>query len=88
MTVGIAVVVAIGSVSIDAMLIVAANLSFGAIAGILFVWLAHALLPDLPETFAMSRPQQQEQAIDKAGATGCVPGPDDCFPCRTVLSIQ
>jgi hypothetical protein len=65
MTVGIAMVVAIGSVSIDAMLIIAANLSFGTIAGILFVWLAHALLPDLPETFAMSRPQQQSKLSTK-----------------------
>lgn len=65
MTVGVAMVVAIGSVSVDAMLTVAANLSFGTIAGILFVWLAHALLPDLPETFAMSRPQQQSKPSTK-----------------------
>jgi hypothetical protein len=65
MTAGIAMVVAIGSVSIDIMLIASANLSFGTIAGILFVWLAHALLPDLPGTFAMARPQEQEKPSDK-----------------------
>ncbi len=65
MTVGVAMVVAIGSVSVDVMLVIAANLSVGAVAGILFVWLAHALLPDLPETFAMSRPQQQSKPSEK-----------------------
>ncbi|NOR72825.1 MAG: DUF2955 domain-containing protein [Mariprofundaceae bacterium] len=70
MTAGIAMVVAIGSVSTDAMLDIAANLSFGTIAGILFVWLAHALLPDLPGTFAMSRPQQQEKPSTQQAQRG------------------
>ena len=48
MTVGITMVVTVGSVSADAMILVANGLAIGAAAGISFVALAHALLPDLP----------------------------------------
>jgi len=48
MTVGITIVVTVGSVSADAMLTVVNGLAVSAAAGIAFVMLAHALLPDLP----------------------------------------
>lgn len=48
MTVGLTLIIAIGSVSIDALLGVIAGLGLGAISGVVFVWLAHAFLPDLP----------------------------------------
>ncbi len=45
-TVGIAVSTAIGTVNLDAVLAIASGVSFGAAVGVLFVWIAHALLPD------------------------------------------
>ena len=48
MTVGITIVVTVGSVSADVMLLVVNGLAVGAAAGIAFVAIAHALLPDLP----------------------------------------
>jgi len=45
-TVGIALVTSVGSVSIDAVLGLIGGMSIGVIAGILFVWVGHALLPD------------------------------------------
>jgi len=45
-TVGIAVSTAIGTVNLDAVLAIAYGVSFGAAVGVLFVWVAHALLPD------------------------------------------
>ena len=45
-TVGIAVSTAIGTVNLDAVLAIASGVSFGAAVGVLFVWVAHALLPD------------------------------------------
>lgn len=48
MTLGITMVVTVGSVSADAMLMVVNGLAVGAAAGITFVAIAHALLPDLP----------------------------------------
>lgn len=48
MTVGITIVVTVGSVSADIMLLVVNGLAVGAAAGITFVAIAHALLPDLP----------------------------------------
>jgi hypothetical protein len=47
-TVGLCMVATIGSVTIDGMIVVVKGLSLGAIAGMLFVWLAHAILPDPP----------------------------------------
>jgi hypothetical protein len=45
-TMGIAVSAAIGTVSLDAVLLIVELLSFGAFVGVLFVWIAHAFLPD------------------------------------------
>lgn len=45
-TMGIAVSAAVGTVSLDAVLIIISGLSFGALVGVLFVWVAHAVLPD------------------------------------------
>ena len=45
-TVGIAVSTAIGTVNLDAVIAIASGVSFGAAVGVLFVWIAHALLPD------------------------------------------
>lgn len=45
-TVGITLVTAVGSVSIDAVLDVLGGLDVGIIVGILFVWVGHALVPD------------------------------------------
>ena len=45
-TMGIAVSAAVGTVSLDAVLIIVSGLSFGALVGVLFVWVAHAILPD------------------------------------------
>ena len=45
-TVGIAVSTAIGTVNLDAVIAIAYGVSFGAGVGVLFVWIAHALLPD------------------------------------------
>ena len=45
-TVGIAVSTAIGSVNLDATLALMSGLIMNAVIGIVFVWIAHALLPD------------------------------------------
>jgi hypothetical protein len=45
-TVGIAVSTAIGTVNLDAVLAVVSGVSFGAVVGVLFIWVAHAVLPD------------------------------------------
>ena len=45
-TMGIAVSAAVGTVSLDAVLVIISGLSLGTLVGILFVWVAHALLPD------------------------------------------
>ncbi len=45
-TVGLALVTSIGTVSTDAVLQVTGGLSVGAVFGVLFVWVAHAILPD------------------------------------------
>jgi len=55
-TVGIALVTAIGSVSIDLVLGVIGGLNIGIIVGILFVWVGHALIPDSLATPAKSPP--------------------------------
>lgn len=48
MTMGVTIVVTVGSVSADIMLLVVNGIAVGAAAGIAFVAIAHALLPDLP----------------------------------------
>ncbi len=45
-TMGIALSTAVGSVSVDATLMLIRGLIMNAVIGILFVWIAHALLPD------------------------------------------
>ena len=45
-TVGIALSTAVGSVSVDATLILIQSLSVNAVIGVLFVWIAHAAFPD------------------------------------------
>jgi hypothetical protein len=51
-TVGLALVTSVGTVSTDAVLQVTAGLSTGVFFGVLFVWLAHAILPD-----SLARPE-------------------------------
>ncbi|MBQ0720457.1 MAG: DUF2955 domain-containing protein [Gammaproteobacteria bacterium] len=46
-TLSLTLVVTMGSVSIDMLLIVAQGLALGAVFGLVFVWIAHGLLPDL-----------------------------------------
>jgi hypothetical protein len=59
-TVGIAVSTAVGTVNLDAVLVVVSGVSFGALVGVLFVWIAHAFLPDsmaaAPEAPAAAKP--------------------------------
>ncbi len=45
-TVGLALVTSIGTVSIDAVLGLTGGLSLGAVFGVAFVWVGHAILPD------------------------------------------
>jgi hypothetical protein len=45
-TVGIALSTAVGSVSVDATLMLVSNLSMNTVIGISFVWIAHVLVPD------------------------------------------
>ena len=45
-TVGLALVAGVGSVNVDALLIIAGNTLLAAAVGIVFVWIAHALIPD------------------------------------------
>jgi hypothetical protein len=51
-TVGLALVTSVGTVSTDAVLQVSGGLSIGAVFGVLFVWVAHAILPD-----SLARPE-------------------------------
>ena len=46
LTLGLAFSTAIGTVSIDAVLIVVKGVILGTVVGVLFVWIAHAVLPD------------------------------------------
>lgn len=58
-TMGIAVSAAIGTVNLDVMLPLIGNFSVGALVGVLFVWVAHAILPDskalMPDTDAPAK---------------------------------
>lgn len=45
-TVGLALVAGVGSVNVDALLIVAGDVVFAAAVGMIFVWIAHAFIPD------------------------------------------
>jgi hypothetical protein len=57
LTIGITLNVAIGSISVDAVSIVTTSVAFGAIAGVVFVWIGHALLPDPPELRVAEQPK-------------------------------
>ncbi|NKB34858.1 MAG: DUF2955 domain-containing protein [Pseudomonadales bacterium] len=46
-TIGVSLIVTVGSVSLDLLLVLVKGLSLGVIFGLVFVWIAHALLPDL-----------------------------------------
>ena len=52
LTIGITLNVAIGSVNIDLFYAVVSGLAKGTLCGLAFVWIAHAVLPDLPTAFA------------------------------------
>ena len=68
-TVGLALVTSIGTVSTDAVLQVSGGLSVGAVFGILFVWVAHAILPDslaLPESAQSAKPQPEKPDLEDA----------------------
>jgi hypothetical protein len=62
MTIGLTVVVTIGSVSMDLMLPLIESLFIGAISGMTFVWLAHAVLPELPPDPAVANLQRPAPA--------------------------
>ena len=71
-TVGIAVSTAIGTVNLDAVLAIAYGVSFGAAIGVLFVWVAHALLPD----------SMAPMATEPAAAKPPAPPPPDLSAAR------
>ena len=66
-TVGLALVTSVGTVSTDAVLGLTSGLSTGAVFGVLFVWVAHACLPD-----SIARPE----APPKPGAQAQPEKPD------------
>ena len=45
-TIGLALVAGVGSVNVDALLIVAGDVVLAAAVGVIFTWIAHALIPD------------------------------------------
>lgn len=69
MTVGLTLTVTVGSVSVDAVLAVAKFVSIGAGVGVLFVWIAHAIVPDAsgPGQVAPT-PQPAPQNLSAAAA--------------------
>lgn len=64
-TVGIAVSTAIGTVNLDAVLAIVSGVSFGAAVGVLFVWVAHALMPDSRAVAANAAPVAKPPAPPK-----------------------
>jgi len=65
-TVGIAVSAAVGTVSIDAVFGVISGVSFGTLVGVVFVWIAHALLPDSLAADVAARPAAKETPPPKS----------------------
>lgn len=57
LTVGLAIVLAVGSVSLDLVPAITLGVAQGAVVGLLFVWIAHALLPDPPADPALAARQ-------------------------------
>ena len=53
-SIGLTLVVTIGSVSLDLLLMLIEGLALGAVFGLIFVWIGHALLPELPPDPAMA----------------------------------
>jgi hypothetical protein len=64
-TVGLALVAGVGSVSVDAFLIIAGDVVLAAAVGIVFVWIAHALLPDSMAADAVQAPAKKPPAPPK-----------------------
>ena len=64
-TVGIAMSSAVGTVNLDATLALISALSFGAVVGMLFVWIAHAVLPDSKATTLDAPPPTKPPAPPK-----------------------
>ena len=64
-TIGLAIVTSIGTVSIDAVLAVVNGLIVGAVAGLAFVWLAHAILPDSSARAMKAMPAPQKNDAPK-----------------------
>jgi hypothetical protein len=66
LTMGLALLTAVGSDSIDALLMVIDALIINAVIGLLFVWLAHAFFPDLPRPANMGprpSPPKPERSV-------------------------
>lgn len=68
LTMGLAVSTAIGTVNVDAILLVVRGVVFAAVTGIAFVWIAHAMIPDSlagarsPEPPAKAPPARKPEA--------------------------
>jgi len=60
-TVGIALTTAVGSVSVDAVFELASSLSVATAVGVLFVWVAHALIPDSVDIAAAPKAAEKPQ---------------------------
>jgi len=54
MTIGLTLVVTVGSVSSDVLVLLIPSLGICAAVGVIFTWIAHALLPDLPPDPALA----------------------------------
>ncbi|MGI9248776.1 MAG: DUF2955 domain-containing protein [Woeseiaceae bacterium] len=61
MVVGLTLTVSVGSVSVDAVLAVADYVFIGALVGVVFVWIAHAIIPDPAVPGQASPPPQPEK---------------------------
>jgi len=69
MTIGLTLVVTIGSVNGDILTVLIQAVAVSVTAGIAFVWIAHALLPDLPPDPAaagMQKPKPQKPDLQEA----------------------
>jgi len=67
LTLGLAVVAAVGSDSIDQVVTINKALSLNAFLAVGFLWIAHALFPDMPvEGPAQSRPAAEKPSRDEA----------------------
>ena len=62
LTLGLAFSTAIGTVSIDLLLLVVKGVLLGTVVGVIFVWIAHAVLPDSLAGQAAKGPQQPPAA--------------------------